>query len=61
MATMFTKESLRQMRGKPVLDRAGQKIGGIEDIYLDDRTDEPEWVGLGTGFFGSKHVVVPLQ
>ena len=57
----ITKERLRDLKGKPVFDNAGQKIGGIEDIYLDDRTDEPEWIGLGTGMFGMKHIVVPLQ
>lgn len=61
MQSTITKERLRDLKGKPVFDNAGQKIGGIEDIYLDDRTDQPEWLGLGTGMFGMKHIVVPLQ
>jgi uncharacterized protein (TIGR02271 family) len=61
MQNTITKDRLRQLKGKPVFDNAGQKIGGIEDIYLDDRTDQPEWIGLGTGMFGMKHIVVPLQ
>jgi uncharacterized protein (TIGR02271 family) len=60
MQSSLTLDQLRQMKGRPVFDSSGQKIGGIEDIYLDDRNNEPEWVGLGTGFFGMKHVVVPL-
>lgn len=61
MQATITKEQLRSLKGKPVFDNAGQKIGGINDIYLDDRTEEPEWIGLGTGMFGMKHIVVPLE
>ena len=53
-------DKLLEMRGKPVYDRAGEKIGSIEDIYVDDETREPEWLGLGTGFLGMKHAIVPL-
>ncbi len=61
MQNTITTDTLRQLQGKPVFDNAGQKIGGIADIYLDDRTNQPEWIGLGAGMFGMKHIVVPLQ
>lgn len=60
MALDLTVEELLEMRGKPVFDRAGDAIGAIEDIYIDDETREPEWIGLGTGFLGMKHAIVPL-
>jgi sporulation protein YlmC with PRC-barrel domain len=60
MTLGLSVEQLLEMRGKPVFDKTGEKIGSIEDIYIDDRTREPEWVGLGTGFLGMKHAIVPL-
>lgn len=53
---------LMAMRGQPVYARDGDEIGEIEDIYLDDDTDEPVFVGLKSGgLFGSKHVLVPIE
>jgi uncharacterized protein (TIGR02271 family) len=54
--------SLRQMRGQPVFDSQHEKIGKVDEIYLDDATQQPEWIGIGSGgFFGSKHHLVPVQ
>ncbi len=60
MALGLSVEQLLEMRGKPVFDKTGEKIGSIEDIYIDDQSREPEWVGLGTGFLGMKHAIVPV-
>jgi uncharacterized protein (TIGR02271 family) len=61
MPGQFTAEQLRSMQGKSVFDSTGEKIGGIEEIYLDDATREPEWIGLGSGLFGMKRILVPLE
>jgi sporulation protein YlmC with PRC-barrel domain len=61
MAGAFSLEQLRGMRGKDVFDVEGQKLGGIENIYLDQETRQPEWIGLSAGLFGSKRLVVPLE
>jgi sporulation protein YlmC with PRC-barrel domain len=42
MATM-QKDRVLQYRGQDVHDRDGDKIGSIEEIYLDTDTDQPEW------------------
>src|SRR4051812_205839 len=52
---------LTERRGSPVYDAAGEKIGKIEEIYYDDDSNRPEWVGIGTGFFGTKRVLVPID
>jgi sporulation protein YlmC with PRC-barrel domain len=41
MATM-QKERLLQFRGQDLCDRNGDKLGTIEEIYLDAETNEPE-------------------
>lgn len=52
---------LDEMRGSPVYDNAGEKIGKVEEIYYDQQTRIPEWIGIGTGFFGTKRVLVPVK
>jgi uncharacterized protein (TIGR02271 family) len=54
-------EQLQQMRGAPVLDSTGDQIGKVEDIFYDADGGHPEWIGLGTGFLGTKRVLVPVQ
>ncbi len=56
-----TIEQLERMRGAPVLDSGGEKIGKVEEIFYDEGTGRPEWIGIGTGFFGTKRVLVPVQ
>jgi uncharacterized protein (TIGR02271 family) len=52
-------DQLSAMRGAPVYDADGDKIGEVEEIFYDQETGEPEWIGIGTGFFGTKRVLVP--
>ena len=52
---------LDELRGQPVYDNAGEKIGSVEEIYYDPATHSPEWIGIGTGFFGTKRVLVPVE
>jgi uncharacterized protein (TIGR02271 family) len=58
---MITIEQLETLRGMEVYDADGSKIGAVEEVFVDEQTQEPEWIGLGTGFFGSKRVLVPAQ
>jgi uncharacterized protein (TIGR02271 family) len=58
---MLDKEQILNSAGGTVLDKSGAKIGSVQDIYLDDRSGEPEWVLVSTGWFGSKGTFVPLQ
>ncbi|MFF0863464.1 DUF2382 domain-containing protein [Nonomuraea sp. NPDC003560] len=43
-----------------VIGSDGQSIGKVGQVYLSDRTGEPEWVTVRTGFFGMKQTFVPL-
>jgi len=55
------KEDLLQKRGDNLYDSSGDKIGSIEEIYLDADTDAPEWALVNTGMFGTKSTFVPLR
>jgi uncharacterized protein (TIGR02271 family) len=59
--TTVTMDELMSGRGRPVYSTDGEKIGSIEEIFVDGDTNDPEWIGLGTGFFGMKRVLVPVQ
>ena len=61
MPQNLTMDRLAELRGAPVYDNAGDKIGKVEEIYYDYETNEPEWIGLGAGMFGTKRVLVPLE
>jgi uncharacterized protein (TIGR02271 family) len=55
------KDRLLQLRGEDLATRDGDKIGSIEEIYLDAETDQPEWALVNTGLFGTKSTFVPLR
>jgi uncharacterized protein (TIGR02271 family) len=61
MQQEMTRVRLDEMRGAPVYDSAGEKIGTVEEIFYDQESHVPEWIGIGTGFFGTKRVLVPVQ
>jgi uncharacterized protein (TIGR02271 family) len=50
-----------EWRGREVVDSDGDKIGTLEEVYLDQQTGEPEWATVTTGFFGMKQSFVPLS
>jgi sporulation protein YlmC with PRC-barrel domain len=57
---MRTLEEVRTWLDKTVLDADGDKIGMIEDVFLDRHTGEPEWATVKTGLFGLKSSFVPI-
>ena len=46
--------------GYEVYDPAGQKIGKVDDLFLNE-TDELEYIGVKTGFLGTKSTLIPWQ
>lgn len=44
-----------------VIDSSGQRVGGVGQVFLDQQTDEPAWVTVKTGLFGTHESFVPLQ
>ncbi len=46
--------------GHNLVDPDGEKIGKIDEIYLDEDTGQPEWLAVSTGMFGTKLSFVPI-
>jgi uncharacterized protein (TIGR02271 family) len=57
---MPTTEEMKNWRGHVARGTDGDKLGKIEDIYLDQQTGTPEWMAIKTGMFGSQLSFVPL-
>ena len=56
---VITHSEIQDLIGAEMLDSAGQVVGKIDQIYLD-QTGQPEWAAVTTGFFGMNESVVPL-
>ena len=50
---MPSLQDIENWRGRTLVDNDGDKIGKVEDVYLDRSSGEPEWVAVKTGLFGS--------
>ena len=55
-----TESAVAGWRGRNAVDSEGEKIGKIDEIYMDAETGKPEWLAVTTGMFGSKVSFVPI-
>jgi hypothetical protein len=58
--TMLNNTDFIGIIGLTVRSDGGDKIGKVVEVQLDDRTWEPEWMEVNTGFLHSHPSVVPL-
>jgi hypothetical protein len=50
----------RRWKGRVVLDRTGDKLGSVLDVFYDAENDEPGWVLLGAAGSDSGARLVPV-
>jgi uncharacterized protein (TIGR02271 family) len=53
-------EDPQSLVGKNVVGSDGEKIGQVEELYFDTDSQQPEWISVTTGWFGSRRSLVPL-
>jgi len=53
-------DTVQSWQGRTMVDPAGDKLGTIDAIYVDDQTGEPEWALVNTGLFGTRSTFVPI-
>ncbi|MGF1432011.1 PRC-barrel domain-containing protein [Kitasatospora sp. LaBMicrA B282] len=59
---MIEAEDIREWRGHPVLDQRGRRIGPLEALYVDTRTDAPAFATVTVGLPTRRRLVfVPLE
>ena len=49
-----------QYAGYEVYDRNGEKIGKVDDLFLDEN-DQPEYIGVKMGFLGMSSTLIPWE
>ena len=58
---MVSVNQARQLFGVQVVDANGDKVGTVNEVYLNDQTDRPSWVTVATGWFALSESFVPLD
>jgi sporulation protein YlmC with PRC-barrel domain len=51
---------IAEWHGRMLVDRDGEKIGKLQDVYVDIETDEPQFATVKEGFIGRHLTFVPL-
>ena len=54
------KWNVADWHGKMLVDRNGEKIGKLQDVYVDVETDEPQFATVKEGFIDRHLTFVPL-
>ena len=58
---MAVHRNIAEWRGKVLVDRDGEKIGKLEDVYVDVESDEPMFGTVKEGLLGRHLTFVPLD
>ncbi|WP_123027163.1 DUF2382 domain-containing protein [Mycolicibacterium stellerae] len=53
--------NLDNVRGVEVTGAEGVKLGKVDNIYVDNDTNQPEWIAVKSGLFGSHVSLVPIS
>jgi uncharacterized protein (TIGR02271 family) len=61
VVAVIDREAALRAHGANVVGPDGDKIGTVQDIYLDHETNEPEWALVSTGMMGGRGNFVPLN
>lgn len=61
---MASEERLRELEekyeGYKVYDNRGEKIGKVDDLFIDEN-DREEYIGVKMGFLGMKSTLIPME
>jgi hypothetical protein len=52
--------NVAEWHGKMLFDRHGERIGKLQDVYVDVETDEPQFATVKEGFIGRHLTFVPV-
>lgn len=56
-----SKWDVAEWHGKMIFDCNGEKIGGLQDVYVDVENDEPQFATVKEGLIGRHLTFVPLR
>ncbi|GAB3589876.1 PRC-barrel domain protein [Corynebacterium faecale] len=58
---MPNKNEIRELFDATAYDRSGDKLGSVNEVFLDDRSGQPKFVEVNHGLFGLSSSLVPLR
>lgn len=58
---MAELDPLYDLIGRSAMDVSGHKIGKIGQLYIEDETDQPQWITIRTGMFDGRESFAPLD
>jgi uncharacterized protein (TIGR02271 family) len=58
---MIDSNSISQLFGARVTDRNGDKIGTVQQVYVDQTDGHAQFVTVNTGLFGTSESFVPVE
>jgi uncharacterized protein YrrD len=56
---MLNENQVSDVIGSTAYGSDGEKIGKVGQVYFDENTDQPEWVTVNTGLFGTSESFIP--
>jgi sporulation protein YlmC with PRC-barrel domain len=56
----ITEAEAYESHSRTIVDSDGKTLGKVDEIYLDNRTQKPEWATVSSGLLGGKSQFVPL-
>ena len=57
---MTSHDELAGWIDRTAVDPDGDQVGTIVDVYVDDETEQPEWLAVRTGLMGGRVNFVPV-
>jgi uncharacterized protein (TIGR02271 family) len=58
---MITQDEAGRLPGIEAYDESGERIGPVNQVYVDPHSGEPQWVTVRTGTLGFQESFVPLR
>ncbi|MFR9730426.1 PRC-barrel domain-containing protein [Saccharopolyspora sp. MS10] len=58
---MIGQREALHLFGCEVFDPAGHRVGIVGQLFLDEDTEQPAWITVQTGLFGTNESFVPLD
>ena len=59
--TMISVERIEDWRGQNVIDRSGEQLGKLEEVFFDSATGTPLVIAVKSGLLGRKSTLVPVD
>jgi uncharacterized protein (TIGR02271 family) len=58
---MMSEHDLDRVIGATAYDSDGDRVGGVDTVYVDDETNQGKFALVNTGLFGMRSSFVPLE